>query len=954
MVTRSHGFGESSVLAIDTETTGLDVRRGCRPFSVYTYDGNEYRYWVWDVDPKTRMPIIPKKTIKEITDYIDSFDRLVFHNYGFDIRMMKAVGIEFEWESRTHDTGIMGHVVHSAKTQAVRGKLKDMSVIFLEHPKDDEKALQKLVVSARRKASKLGWKIAEDVQADYWLPRQMAVHEGKPDSDPAHHVCDEYGCGDVLRTLSLYHYFLQGMRVEGLEEVYERERNLFPVIYSMMDRGITVSKKRLLTEIRKRATRISAAELAMKKVLSDETFNPASTHQLRVALFDKLGFQPVRRTKTSVSTDKSTIAALHSFAEKDGGPGLSFLNALATYRKAATARGYLTEYMHDLIDGRLYYSLKQNGTSTTRFSSQRPNAQNVGKGEDAIDEDGNPIVVDSLRTVFGPRKGRIWLAMDYSQLQLRIFAYISKEEGLIQAFLDGWDAHDYVAHRIYNLGPDEKPTKIQRRIGKACFHPDTEVLTKLGWKKIQELKSTDSVLQANPITRDSIELSWTNDFKVVKSFCNDYLINFKNEGINIRVTKDHRMLTWDQEGNIRRKKINDDPIVRSAESTPVSSCWSNAGFLVEQENYLFVSKDEVRLAAAIQADGSFSCAQIRFGFTKRRKVERLTKLLQCLGITFKYTVNTIGVHCISFRKEHCQQSLKLLNPDKTFSWDCLSLDESNRIVLLSELRHWDGGIYGKCTMTKYFSTVQTNHDVIQAIATMTERKTWLKKDNCSLLSIKNRSHSKGGTVKKSKVNYNGPVYCLSVPTSFLVVRDGGIPIISGNCNFGFIFGASAAKIEATAGIEGLWDTVTYMFPNAHRYLQQTKWEVRNNKYITVPQGYRLYLPYREGRLAEHAGVNYQVQGCEGSLVKDAMIRNHRYLEKIRHAFDEGEEPFITLQVHDEIIYEFPADMDDKTLRHHARKLKRNMEKSGEVIGMVTPVEVDIIRSSWDKGEPFDV
>lgn len=634
------------VLALDTETTGLDIVKGCRPFSVYTFDdeGN-HRWWVWNVDPRSRMPVVPKRDLREIRDLLYASDQVVMHNYSFDLRALESVGLNWEWQGKLHDTGVMSHVLRSDKTQIVRGKLKELAVVFLQYPKDDEKDLQKTTTASRRAAKKLGWCLAEHVEADYWMPRQIAMEQGRDESDPWYSVCDRYGRGDVERTLGLFLHFYEGLHAENLWGVYKKEQDLFPVVHSMMKRGIAVSVKRIKAEILEREVRIHESMNKMQLILKDSKFNPSSTRDLQVALFEKLKFSPTKMNKTGPSTDKSVIASLHLSAEKDGDSvankkRVRFLDALHIYRKSSTSRGYLKEYLKEQYHGRLFYSLKQNGTSTTRFSSQKPNAQNVGKGEDATDEDGNPIIVDSLRRVFGPPKGRLWLAMDYSQLQLRIFAYLTKEKSLIKSFQDGWDAHDYMAHRIFNLASDIKPTKIQRRVGK-------------------------------------------------------------------------------------------------------------------------------------------------------------------------------------------------------------------------------------------------------------------------------------------------------------------------NVNFGYIFGASPEKIEKTAGVPGLWSTVTRMFPDAYRYMEQTKREVRRDRYVTTITGYRLYLPFREGSIATHAGVNYQVQGCEGLLVKDAMIRNHHYLESIKHLFADGEEPFITLQVHDEVIYDLPSDLDDKLLKKIASKLKRNMESAGVAIGMITPVDAEIIRTSWDRGEDYD-
>lgn len=126
--------------------------------------------------------------------------------------------------------------------------------------------------------------------------------------------------------------------------------------------------------------------------------------------------------------------------------------------------------------------------ATTRLSSNDPNATNVSKGDksdileyelppDADHPDGHKIYLDdhfpelaaadlSGRGVFGPAPGRCWYAIDFNQLQLRIFAYISQEPDLIKAFQDGWDAHDYMAHRRFGIPKGTDPTKFQRREAK--------------------------------------------------------------------------------------------------------------------------------------------------------------------------------------------------------------------------------------------------------------------------------------------------------------------------------------------------------------------------------------------------------------------------------------------------------------------------------------------------------
>lgn len=124
------------------------------------------------------------------------------------------------------------------------------------------------------------------------------------------------------------------------------------------------------------------------------------------------------------------------------------------------------------------------GTSTTRLSSSDPNGQNVSKGkenEEHIDADGNPIVEYSLRRVFGPPRGKVWYAIDYDQLQIRIFAFLSGELSLINAIRAGFDFHTTVARDLYEV---EFPTKAQRKTAK---YINFGIIFGAGERRISEL-----------------------------------------------------------------------------------------------------------------------------------------------------------------------------------------------------------------------------------------------------------------------------------------------------------------------------------------------------------------------------------------------------------------------------------------------------------------------------------
>jgi len=123
-------------------------------------------------------------------------------------------------------------------------------------------------------------------------------------------------------------------------------------------------------------------------------------------------------------------------------------------------------------DVKLFHQIHANfnltGTKTTRFSCSGPNLQNIDKGEEPFFKVIEDIVKEySGRKCFGPRPGTLWLDIDYRQLQLVIFAHLSKEQKMIDAVNKGMDFHDFMARKIFGLSDTQTPDKGQRRIAKA-------------------------------------------------------------------------------------------------------------------------------------------------------------------------------------------------------------------------------------------------------------------------------------------------------------------------------------------------------------------------------------------------------------------------------------------------------------------------------------------------------
>lgn len=169
--------------------------------------------------------------------------------------------------------------------------------------------------------------------------------------------------------------------------------------------------------------------------------------------------------------------------------------------------------------------------------------------------------------------------------------------------------------------------------------------------------------------------------------------------------------------------------------------------------------------------------------------------------------------------------------------------------------------------------------------------------------------------------------------------------VAKNVNFGFIFGASPKKIELTSGIDGLWDTVCEMFPNAHAFIESTKYKLKTEGLVHTLGGYPLDVPSRlnqwkgEFEKAAHAAVCYIVQGTEGEIVKKAMYDCDLYLTE---HYPDGR---LAMQVHDELNFEMKAKFPKK----HAVTIKEIMESAALHYTVYAPVNSEIIKHSWNQG-----
>ena len=196
-----------------------------------------------------------------------------------------------------------------------------------------------------------------------------------------------------------------------------------------------------------------AAEAAYEVI--GKQINLGSPKQLQVVLFDELGMPKTKKTKTGYTTDAD---ALQSLFDKTAHP---FLEHLLAHRDATRLKVTVDGLLKSVApDGRIHTTFNQTIAATGRLSSTEPNLQNIPIRTDAGRRIRDAFVVGS-----GPDGAYAELmTADYSQIEMRIMAHLSKDEGLIEAFRTGEDLHSFVAARAFGVPIDEVNAELRRRV----------------------------------------------------------------------------------------------------------------------------------------------------------------------------------------------------------------------------------------------------------------------------------------------------------------------------------------------------------------------------------------------------------------------------------------------------------------------------------------------------------
>ncbi|EDZ90136.1 DNA polymerase I [Francisella tularensis] len=349
--------------------------------------------------------------------FADSKKVKVAHNFKFDEKVLSKYAIEIN--GKVDDTMIMAYVLKSS------GK-HDMDSLSKEHLGIEPIAYTAIAGTGKQQQT------LDQVDIE---------------------IVAKYAAEDADITFRLFNYFKALLEQDKvLYKLYcELEMPLTIILNQMEKTGVKIDAAKLIQQSASLETSIKELESKCYNLAGQE-FKLSSPVQLREILFEKLGLPPVKKTaKGQVSTSEEVLVQLAEDYE--------IAALIMKYRHLSKLKNTYTDKLPKMLDanGRVHTSYNQTGTVTGRLSSSDPNLQNI------------PIKSPEgrkIREAFIAENGYCIVAADYSQIELRIMAHLSKDKNLLKAFNQNLDIHSATAAEVLGISIDEVSSE-QRRKAKA-------------------------------------------------------------------------------------------------------------------------------------------------------------------------------------------------------------------------------------------------------------------------------------------------------------------------------------------------------------------------------------------------------------------------------------------------------------------------------------------------------
>ncbi|MDH5721748.1 MAG: DNA polymerase I [Alphaproteobacteria bacterium] len=418
---------ETGFLAIDTETTSLTPAKAkLVGISISSKIGKAAYIPLGHIQEKmdlfgdpSKLDIIQLekgKALEIMRPYLEDESILkIGHNMKYDWQMFYKEGVSLH---PVDDTMLISYVLDGTQHS---NSMDNLSIMYCDHTP----------IKYEEVAGKGKSKVTFDL-----VPIEDAL---------------TYAAEDAEITLRLHKILKPRLAREKMVTVYETiERPLIPVIARMEFEGIKVDPKILSEMSTEFGKKLVTLEEDIHK-LAGHPFNVASPKQVGEILFDEMGLQGGKKTKTGVYSTSIDVL------EKLSLEGHEIVTKILEHRQLAKLKSTYTDALQEQINpasGRVHTSYHMAGTSTGRLASSDPNLQNI------------PIRTEegrAIRKAFIAKEGHVLLSVDYSQVELRLCAEMAGVEALKKAFKDGVDIHALTASQVFDVPLDQVTPEIRRQ-----------------------------------------------------------------------------------------------------------------------------------------------------------------------------------------------------------------------------------------------------------------------------------------------------------------------------------------------------------------------------------------------------------------------------------------------------------------------------------------------------------
>ena len=476
-------------VCFDTETTNIDARQADLVGISFSYKAREAFYVAIPQEYASAKSIIHEF----ISFFQNTGIEKIAHNIKYDLKVLSRYGISLS--APTFDTMIAHYLINPEARQ----NMDFLALHYLNY---------------------------QAISIETLIGKKGKSQGNMRDLEPSE--ISDYACEDADITLQLKNIFEKEIKKPHLKDLfYDMEMPLVEVLMEMEEEGITIDSKALAEYSKELDSTLIDLDSQIKELAGME-FNTDSPKQMGEVLFEKLKISAkAKKTKTGQYATSEDVLEKH----KHDHPIVPLILEYRQLRKLKSTYVDALPTYCDQNDGRIHTNFMQTVTATGRLSSNNPNLQNIP----IRSEKGREI----RRAFVSREKDHKLMAVDYSQIELRIIAALSEDPNMIQSFRDGLDIHAATAAKVYGVSIEEV-TREQRSAAKAVNFGIIYGQSAFGLAQNLKISRTEA--------KEIID-SYFEQYGTIKNYMDKVISQAREEGYVETIMKRRRYLPDINSGN---------------------------------------------------------------------------------------------------------------------------------------------------------------------------------------------------------------------------------------------------------------------------------------------------------------------------------------------------------------------------------------------------------------------